>query len=133
VPRRPALDDLAATLRRAWHADTAWIDDWQPEAPARGQCGSTALVLNDLRGGQLMRGLVDEGGRDLTLHYWNTLDLGQIDLTWMQFPPSARLVHGERVLRSDLLTSSWLETRYRTLRDRVGPAETSRRGGPAAA
>src|SRR4051812_43598702 len=59
--RRTSLEELAVVLRQGWHADTSWIDDWDAQCPARGQCGSTALVLNDLRGGELMRGLVDEG------------------------------------------------------------------------
>jgi hypothetical protein len=117
-----AVDDLAAVLRDAWRADTAWIDDWHPRNPPRGQCGSTALVVQDVRGGTLMRGLVEETPEQQkpTVHYWNTLDIGQLDLTWQQFPPSARIVLGEPVERADLLTSRWLTERYETLRARVG-------------
>jgi hypothetical protein len=69
-----------------------------------------------------MRGLVEETPQQpkLTVHYWNTIDIGQLDLTWQQFPASARTVLGEPVERADLLTSRWLTERYETLRARVG-------------
>jgi|tagenome__1003787_1003787.scaffolds.fasta_scaffold19231227_1 hypothetical protein len=120
---RPAVEGLAAQLRAAWNADTAWIDDWHPRNPARGQCGSTALVIQDLCGGTLLRGLVDEAGSDLTVHYWNALELGQLDVTWAQFPAAARIVLGEQVDREDLLTTPWLMRRYETLLTRVQRAQ----------
>ena len=104
----------------AWGADTAWIEDWRPSNGARGQCGSTAIVLQDLRGGDLMRGLVEEGPGVRTVHYWNVLDIGQVDLTWEQFPSSARIVLGERVDRADLLVNRWFIERYVRLRRRSG-------------
>jgi hypothetical protein len=118
-PARPGIDELAAVLRAAWDADTAWIEDWHPRNPPRGQCGSTAIVLQDLRGGALMRGLVEETPGIRAVHYWNVLDIGQVDLTWQQFPVTARIVLGERVDRSELLVNRWFVDRYETLRARV--------------
>lgn len=77
-------------------------------------------MLQDVRGGALMSGLVEEAPGVLTVHYWNVLDIGQVDVTWQQFPAAARIVLGERVEREDLLTSRWLTGRYETLRARVG-------------
>jgi hypothetical protein len=77
------------------------------------------LVIQDLCGGRLFRGLVDESGGDLTVHYWNALEVGQLDVTWAQFPAAARIVLGEHVGRQDLLTTSWLARRYETLLERV--------------
>jgi hypothetical protein len=119
TPRRPAIEVVAAQLRGSWAADTAWIDDWTSQNPARGQCGSSALVVQDLCGGELFRGLVDQSDDDLTVHYWNALEVGQLDVTWAQFPYGARIVLGERVGRQDLLTTPWLERRYETLLARV--------------
>lgn len=78
-------------------------------------------MVQDLRGGVLMRGLIEEspGRGELTVHYWNTIDIGQLDLTWQQFPAAARIVLGEPVERADLLTSRWLTERYERLRTRV--------------
>ena len=114
-----SIDELAASLRGAWGADTAWIDDWDPRNPSRGQCGSSALVVHDFRGGTLMRGLVDDHPVRLTVHYWNALDRRKLDLTWQQFSPQARIVFGEPVDRADLLTTAWLTGRYEALRARV--------------
>jgi hypothetical protein len=115
-----ALENLVATLPRAWQADTAWIDDWDPTNPARGQCGSSALVVQDACGGVLMRGLVQESTGDPIVHYWNSIDLAELDTTWRQFSAGARVVSRTEVDREHLLTTRWLIDRYETLRDRVG-------------
>jgi hypothetical protein len=114
-----SISALAEVLPLAWSADTAWIDDWQAGNPARGQCGSTALVLQDLCGGDLVHGIVHDGRRAHIVHYWNVLDAGPIDLTWTQFGAAARVVRYEVVGRADLLWSAWFERRYETLRWRV--------------
>jgi hypothetical protein len=53
------------------------------------------------------------------VHYWNLLGVGRMDLTWQQFPATARIVLAERVERGDLLVNRWFVQRYETLRDRV--------------
>jgi hypothetical protein len=110
---------LAALMRRAWSADTAWIDDWHPRNPSRGQCGSSSLVLQDLLGGALMQGLVEDSPGPLIVHYWNHLAIGEVDVTWGQFDAAARIVHAEPVDRGDLLTNRWFTDHYEQLRARV--------------
>jgi len=114
-----SLDALAKILPLSWRADTAWIDDWDERNPARGQCGSTALVVQDLRGGTLMTGVVLDGAHGRSVHYWNVLALGVTDLTWQQFSTSARVLACKPVGRSDLLCSWWFVERYHAMRDRV--------------
>ena len=114
-----SIDELAAAIRAEWAADTAWIDDWSADNAPRGQCGSSSIVLQDHRGGELMSALVQEAPGDLTVHYWNVLDLGQVDLTWHQFARSARIVQAKVVTREDLLTTAWLTNRYEKLAARV--------------
>jgi hypothetical protein len=114
-----SLAHVVTILEGAWRADTAWIDDWDPTNPARGQCGSSALVVQDLCGGALMRGLVEESPGDLIVHYWNALELGEFDSTWQQFADGARVVSSTQVEREHLLTTTWLTERYEALRDRV--------------
>ena len=49
------LAQLEQAIRESWSLDTS--DDpheWSPENPSRGQCDITALVVNDLVGGQLL-------------------------------------------------------------------------------
>jgi hypothetical protein len=130
---RPTLDDLAAAARAGWGADTAWTDDWDPERPERGQCGSTALVVQDHRGGTLVRALVDpcDGSWDgvvPVVHYWTVADVGQVDLTWHQFPATARILSAEPVGRDELLGGEWFVRRYRTLAQRVEVALHTDRG-----
>ena len=45
----PALSEIRSVLRRAWGPDTCDPHDlanWHRDNPARGQCGTTALVVH---------------------------------------------------------------------------------------
>jgi hypothetical protein len=116
-----SIDEIARAIRSGWAADTAWIDDWDERNAPRGQCGSSALVLQDLRGGSLLRGRVAVDGDEI-VHYWNVLDLGQVDLTWHQFPTHARFVHSEVVERAEMLPTRWFADRAALLRIRADDA-----------
>ncbi len=74
----PLFPALGAPVRKAWCAQTsADPDNWTPENPAWGQCAVTALVIQDLCGGELLRTTV--GGIS---HYLNELEDGRwVDLT----------------------------------------------------
>jgi hypothetical protein len=115
-----SFGDLAATMRSAWSAKTAWIDDWDRWNPARGQCGTSALVLQDECGGDVLRGLVHETGCSATptVHYWNVVGDRHVDLTWQQFSAWAFVLRGEPVHRDALLVNEWFITSYARLRDR---------------
>jgi len=127
------LEVVAATLERAWHADTAWVDDWDATNPARGQCGSSALVVQDICGGAVMGGLVEDASPDgLIVHYWNRVEAADVDTTWQQFSSRARVVSGTEVERAEVLTTRWFVDRYETLRDRVGAAGALERFAPPA-
>jgi len=80
------LGILAAILRHAWCCETASpgdAADWSEDNPAKGQCAVTALVVQRVLGGKLLRGVVDGFGS----HYRNLLPSGKVkDLTWEQFP-----------------------------------------------
>ncbi|WP_405693525.1 hypothetical protein [Streptomyces sp. NBC_01185] len=83
------LTDIEAAVRSSWGADTttpAHRPLWDPGNPARDQCGVTALVVNDLLGGDLIRGEVRVDGERVDFHWWNRLGRGvEIDLTREQF------------------------------------------------
>lgn len=49
--------------------------------PAKGQCGVTALVVNDILGGGIYKTWLDEGW-----HFYNILDGERKDFTQEQFP-----------------------------------------------
>ncbi|GLY31582.1 hypothetical protein [Kineosporia sp. NBRC 101731] len=85
------LNDVADGLRASWAADTCSPDDverspWSPENPAWGHCDITALVVNDLFGGDLVMGEVHLNGEQHGYHWWNRLESGlEIDMTKEQF------------------------------------------------
>jgi hypothetical protein len=92
---------LRPVLRAAWGPDTCDPDSrgsWRPDNPARGQCGTTALVIQDLLGGDLVIAEVYVGQTKIGHHYWNRLlDGADVDLTAEQFQshPDERVVGGE--------------------------------------
>ncbi|MFH8561902.1 hypothetical protein [Streptomyces sp. NPDC017988] len=70
------LTDIERAVRRSWSADTSpptLRSRWSPDNPARGQCGVTAMVLDDLLGGELIRGEVQVDGRFRDYHWWNRI------------------------------------------------------------
>ncbi|GAA2846665.1 hypothetical protein Acy02nite_04480 [Actinoplanes cyaneus] len=85
------LEMLAPILRAAWSRDTCDPHDlpvWTPANPSRGQCGVTALVVQELLGGELLLGEVLVGGVKVGHHWWNRLPVGRdVDLTAGQFRP----------------------------------------------
>jgi hypothetical protein len=97
------LSRLRPALRAAWGPDTCDpvdLADWRPENPSRGQCGVTALVVQDLLGGDLLLGEVFESGERRGWHYWNRLPDGvDVDLTRDQFRPSEAVTEGALVVR----------------------------------
>ncbi|TXS18975.1 MULTISPECIES: YunG family protein [unclassified Streptomyces] len=97
------LTDIEAAVRDSWGADTTTPvhrPDWDPGNPARDQCGVTALVVNDLLGGELIRGEVRVDGERVDFHWWNRLGAGlEIDLTREQFAPHEIVTDGVAVER----------------------------------
>ncbi|MGW3608218.1 YunG family protein, partial [Micromonospora sp. NPDC005161] len=62
------------------------MQDWHPDNAARGQCGATALIIQDLLGGELILGEVVARDAKVGYHYWNRLPDGRdVDLTADQF------------------------------------------------
>lgn len=84
------LERVRCAIVASWSIETCDpvdVPDWSESNPARGQCGVTALVVNDLLGGELLVAEVrfSEGSRQ-GVHYWNRLPSGEeLDLTREQF------------------------------------------------
>lgn len=103
-----------ARITSAWSAETSADDRWSPENPALGQCAVTALVVQDIYGGDLLR-VVNEG----VSHYFNRLPNGvELDLTRGQFatwePTKAEIRD-----RAYVLSFPATAQRYSLLRDRI--------------
>jgi hypothetical protein len=124
------LTEVERAVRASWGADTcdpADRADRCRENPARGQCGVTALVLNDLFGGDLVLGEVRVAGERVGVHYWNRFGAGvEVDLTREQSRPDEEVVGGE-VVRRPAGPPRRAREEYELLRDRVA-ARLSERG-----
>lgn len=108
--------DVEDALERAWRRETS-VDQggWLEENPSRGQCAVTALVIQDLLGGSILRG---EAGAES--HYWNLLPSGrEMDLTRQQFGPEVRITNVEFRDRDYLLSNDFTRARYGLLRSSV--------------
>jgi hypothetical protein len=118
--------DVERAVRASWSAETcdpadmpADMDEWRPDNPARGQCGVTAFVVQDLFGGDLVLGEVHVDGRKVENHYWNRFGHGlDVDLTREQFRSEQVVVGGEVVIRPPDAPRRCREE-YELLRDRV--------------
>lgn len=109
-------DVLAEALRQAWGRDTsADPDGWSVENPSWGQCAVTALVIQDVLGGELLRCEAPTGS-----HYWNRLPDGrEIDLTREQFKHGLDAVNVERRDRDYVLSFAATRGRYHALTERA--------------
>jgi hypothetical protein len=117
-----SFTDVERAVRASWGAETcdpAAVDEWRPDNPARGQCGVTALVVQDLFGGDLVLAEVHVDGRQVAYHYWNRFGPGlDLDLTRGQFRPEQVVVGGEVVGRPPDAPRRCRE-QYELLRERV--------------
>ena len=113
------LARLAQDLREIWSADTS-VDPvgWSPANPAWGQCAITALLVQDIAGGTLLRCRI--GGAS---HYFNRMSDGEvIDLTREQFPSDAAMSEVEESSRDYVVSFEQTRQRYERLRQRLGRA-----------
>jgi hypothetical protein len=69
---------IATALLGSWSIQTS--GDWLPDNPARGQCNVTALLINELFGGEILKTPLPEGD-----HFYNRIGGERIDLTASQF------------------------------------------------
>ncbi len=69
---------IAAALLASWSLKTS--GQWLASNPARGQCNVTALLINELFGGLLLKTPLPEGD-----HFYNRINGVRIDLTDSQF------------------------------------------------
>ncbi len=72
------LGGLLEKLRSAWSTETG--GKWRPDNPACGQCSVTALVAQDVLGGDILKTSV-EG----QWHFYNRVAGQRLDLTESQF------------------------------------------------
>lgn len=69
---------LYEALKHAWSAETS--SKWTELSPARGQCGVTALVVQDYFGGDILKTRTADG-----VHFYNRIEAVRWDLTISRF------------------------------------------------
>jgi hypothetical protein len=78
------------------------------------------MVLNDLLGGELIRGEVHVNGERTDYHWWNRLGMGvEIDLTREQFRPEETVTNGVVIPRQPVASWRRLREEYELLHGRV--------------
>jgi ADP-ribose pyrophosphatase YjhB (NUDIX family) len=119
-----SLIELEEAIRSSW---CLWTSDpvdqpgWSESNAASGQCGSTALVVQDFLGGQLLLADVqDADGAPAGVHYWNRLSGGlEVDLTREQFRAGETIGEPRVIERPEDVTRGRLPGQYHLLVARV--------------
>ena len=78
MPDKLGFQEVSRAMRSSWSAQTS--DGWLAHNPARGQCNVTALLANDLFGGDILKTPLPDGD-----HFYNRIDGDRIDFTAEQF------------------------------------------------
>jgi len=76
--RKYTEKELLKAIKKSWSSQSS--SKWSKDNPARGQCGVTALVVNDILGGEIFKTWLDEGW-----HFYNVIDGERRDFTEEQF------------------------------------------------
>lgn len=106
-----ALAALFDRLRRSWSVETG--RPWRPDNPAAGQCGVTALVVQDVLGGTILK--TDVNG---AWHFYNQVDGRRVDLTMSQF--TSPIFYDDIPSSRAEAQSDCSPEQYALLRSRVG-------------
>ncbi len=72
------IEHVHQLLKKSWSSESS--TKWSQDNPARGQCGVTALVVQDLLGGEIKKTLLLDGW-----HFYNIIDGKRYDFTASQF------------------------------------------------
>ncbi|MGE7865128.1 YunG family protein [Bacillus paramycoides] len=72
------IKQIYEALRKSWSIETS--SKWTSENPAKGQCGVTALIVQELCGGEIKKTKIGE-----VWYFYNMVDEKRHDFTWSQF------------------------------------------------
>lgn len=108
------IGELKQLLSCSWEKETCapgLRDEWNEKNPSLGQCAITALIVNDIYGGKIMRCMASTGS-----HYYNIVDDELVDLTVEQFLGEIpQYEKGEERTREYLLSNEDTKNRYMLL------------------
>ncbi len=117
---RKAIKGLESLLDKSWSKETSNDpDNWSQTNKAYGQCAITALIVQEVFGGELMRTETLSSEKKVS-HYYNKLPNGDIiDLTRKQFPEGTAFSEPQSRERSYVLSYLPTEKRYNLLKKLV--------------
>ncbi|MGE7367828.1 YunG family protein [Neorhizobium sp. NPDC001467] len=101
---------LREALEAAWSIETS--SKWQPDNPACGQCSVTALVDQDMRGGEPARTRVEGAW-----HFYNIVEGKRLDSSASQF--AVPVAYSDTIASREEAFCDTLPEQYRLLWERV--------------
>ena len=108
------IKELEEILRKSWSKETCspgLRESYSEDNPSLGQCAITAMIVNDIFGGKIMRCMASTGS-----HYYNMIDGKLVDLTAEQFQGEIpQYEQGEERTMEYLLSNEDTKNRYLTL------------------
>lgn len=105
-------------LYQAWSKESSYSpDDYEQHDKSYGQCAVTALLLQDILSGEIMRGWAINKEENVRVrHYWNRFGDTHVDCTWKQFPEGTTIIESKLAQRKQLLNHKSTSNRYKVLR-----------------
>jgi len=124
-----SFEQLTNAFQTSWTGDSSLTpEEWDLYNPARGQYISSALVVQDFLGGDLIRYKVIDGSQEES-HYCNRINDGTIiDTTVSQYPIPVVFtdfpinINNFSSIREKLMDETSIRKRYEILRARVAKA-----------
>ncbi|MDM5188119.1 hypothetical protein QUF99_12550 [Bacillus sp. DX4.1] len=95
---------------KSWSLESS--SKWTLDNPAKGQCGVTALVINDLFRGEILKTKVPEGW-----HFYNSINGERYDFTETQF--SKEILYMDIPSNRKEAFADTNETQYNALKQQV--------------
>ena len=112
------INELKNILSKSWSSETcspSLRNEWSENNPSLGQCAITAMIVNDIFGGKIMRCMASSGS-----HYYNMIDDKIIDLTVEQFLGEIpQYEEGTERTREYLLSNEDTKKRYLLLLNNI--------------
>jgi len=119
------LQRIEQALTLSWSADTSASTQWTANNPSLGQCAVTALVVQDLLGGEIVWAEAQLPDGKAESHYKNLINGSEVDLTVQQFPNGSVIPLGVAKLKGFTKTRDYIlsfestRRRYLLLRERM--------------
>ncbi len=119
MTRQDNLKKFEEAIKKSWNKDTCHPDIkvWSRKNPSKGQCGITALLIQEYLGGRI--------AMNKRLHHvWNILpNKKEYDLTKNQFPIKTKLerdgfISRENMFNNKLAIKAKVKQRYKIFKKR---------------